>query len=95
MKKTHTFILAVAGALFLSGGSAEAYVGYGYRANDTVKVDHCYRSPAWDYAVPFYMTGPNLTRHLHKHRHHRPKGRYDIAQCCCDTPTKGAVAPFK
>lgn len=95
MKKTHTFLLAALGALFVSGGSAEAYVGYGYRANDTVRADHCYRSPALDYAASFYVVGPNRTRHALKHRHHRSKHRDHAYQCCCDGHAKGMDAPLK
>ena len=95
MKKTHTFLLAVAGALFVGGGSAEAYVGYGYRANDPVKVDHCYRSPAWDYAATYYAMGPDRTRHARNHRHYRGKNRHHTADCCCDGNVKGRASPYK
>lgn len=71
MKISNIALLALFGALFIGGGRAEAYVGYGYRANDTVRVDRCYRGYAWDYAVPYYLFGS-------KYRYsRRGKG------CCC------------
>lgn len=66
MKKLYVVLLAGGAMLFVGGGQAEAYVGFGYRANEEVRVDHCYRGHAWDYAVPFYIVGP-------KHRYYRSK----------------------
>lgn len=95
MKKRHTFLLAALGALFMSGGSAEAYVGYGYRANETVRTDNCYRSPAWDYAATYYKFGPDRARHARNHRHFRGKHRHHSADCCCEADVKGEARSYK
>ena len=68
--------------LLVGGGRAEAYIGYGYRANEPVRIDRCYRGHAWDYAVPFYILGPKdryykdkcAKRHYH---YYRKKGLKD------------------
>jgi hypothetical protein len=95
VKMRNPCLFAALAAVFVSGGSAEAYVGYGYRANAPVRVDHCYRSPALDYAASFYVVGPNRTRHTLKHRHHRAKDRHHASQCCCGGYEKGMEAPLK
>lgn len=59
MKISYLALLAVIVTLCASGGRAEAYIGYGYRANEPVRVDRCYRGLAWNYGVPFYIVGPN------------------------------------
>jgi len=64
VKTSYIALLAVLGALFVNSGPAEAF-GYGYRANSTVRIDRCYRGPAWDYAVPFYVLG-HKNRQYHK-----------------------------
>lgn len=74
MKTSYIALLAVLGVLLVGSGPAEAYVGYGYRANESVRGERCYRSPAWDYAVPFYMFGP--------------KDRYYRKGCCCKPPAR-------
>ncbi len=51
----YLFVLALLGALVGSAERAEAF-GYGYRANDPVQIDRCYRSPAWDYAAAYYSS---------------------------------------
>ena len=61
MKRPLIAILAL--ACTLAGiGQAEAYVGFGYRANEHVKVARCYRGHAYDYAVPFYRYGASSIR---------------------------------
>ena len=62
MKISYLALLATICALCVSGGRAEAYIGYGYRANETVRVDRCYRGLAWNYAVPFYIVGPSYRK---------------------------------
>jgi hypothetical protein len=48
--------------LLLAGGTrAEAYVGFGYRANEAVRIDRCYRGLAWNYVVPFYVLNPKYS----------------------------------
>lgn len=59
MKVSYGLLLAAVCSLFVGSGRAEAYIGYGYRANEPVKVDRCYRGHAWNYAVPFYVIGAN------------------------------------
>lgn len=72
MKASNIALVALFGALLVGGGRAEAFVGYGYRANETVRIDRCYRGPAYDYAVPYYMVGPRY--------------RYSGRDCCCSDP---------
>lgn len=69
MKIPYIALLAIFCALLVGGGRAEAYIGYGYRANETVRVDRCYRGYAWNYAVPFYLYGSRY--------------RYSRNGCCC------------
>lgn len=69
MKVSLIALLAFACAL-CGVGQAEAYVGYGYRANDPVKVARCYRGFAYDYAAPFYQYGAS-------------RGLYARKGCCC------------
>jgi hypothetical protein len=38
----------------LSPAPADAF--YFYRANEIARVDHCYRSPAWDYSGVYYTS---------------------------------------
>jgi hypothetical protein len=66
VKVTYILLPAVVCALLVGGGGAEAYIGYGYRANQEVRIDLCYRGHAWDYAVPFYLHGPNYRKHRNK-----------------------------
>lgn len=66
MKTSLIGLLAGFCALIAGGGRAEAHFGFGYRANENVRIDRCYRGHAWDYAVPFYIFGPN-------HRYYRNK----------------------
>jgi len=79
MKTSCIALLAVFCTLLAGGGRAEAYIGYGYRANETVRIDRCYRGPAWDYAVPFYILGPKnrYYRDKCKLRYYRKKGFKD------------------
>lgn len=69
MKALCIVLLAALGGLFLSTNPADAF-GYGYRANETVRVARCYRGYAWDYAVPFYTFGT--------------RDRYYRKGCCCE-----------
>jgi hypothetical protein len=66
VKVSYVVLLAVFCTFLVGGGRAEAYVGFGYRANESVRVDRCYRGLAWNYAVPFYIVGP-------KHRYYYRK----------------------
>ncbi len=95
MKKAHTFFLSVLGAIFVSSGSAEAYVGYGYRANDKLRTDNCYRSPVWDYAATYYRFGPDRARYARNHHGPRGKNRHHSANCCCEANTKIESLRFK
>ncbi len=81
MKTISTLLLAVLGAVFMGSRSAEATFGFGYRANEKVRIDHCYRSPAWDYAVPFYLYGPKRGRYAAKHRRLPHKHRHYAVKC--------------
>jgi hypothetical protein len=51
----YVFLLALLGALAASVERAEAF-GYGYRANDPVQADRCYRGPAWNYMAAYYSS---------------------------------------
>jgi hypothetical protein len=65
VKVSYVALLAVFFMIVAGGGRAEAFFGYGYRANEVVQVDRCYRGLAWNYAVPYYMVGPKQ-RHYHR-----------------------------
>jgi hypothetical protein len=58
VKVSYMVWLTVVCALLAGSGRAEAYVGFGYRANEPVRVDRCYRGLAWNYGVPFYLVRP-------------------------------------
>ena len=66
MKVSYLVLMAIFCTLLLGGGKAEAYIGYGYRANETVRTDRCYRGLAWYYAVPFYIAGPKQRYYYRK-----------------------------
>lgn len=66
VKTSYVALLAGFCALIVCSGRAEAYIGFGYRANEPVRVDRCYPGHAWNYAVPFYTLGS-------KHRYYRNK----------------------
>jgi hypothetical protein len=45
-----------------------------YRANDPVRVDNCYRGPAWDYSAPYYSSrryypGSGCLKHCCEYSH--------------------------
>ena len=46
--------LAWLGLATVGADQAEAF-GW-YHANDPVRVDHCYRGPAYDYMAPYYSS---------------------------------------
>jgi len=77
VKTSCIVLLAFLGALFVSSGPADAF-GYGYRANEPVRVDRCYRGFAYDYAVPFYILGT--------------RDRYYRNGCCCERSAKKSYA---
>ncbi len=81
--KTILAFLFVFGALIMSSRPTEATFGFGYRANNEVHIDRCYRTPAWDYAVRYYILGSNRGRYAHKYRKHRAKNRHHAMGCCC------------
>jgi hypothetical protein len=66
VRKLHVILLAGGSILFVGGGRADAYVGFGYRANEEVRVERCYPGLAWNYSVPFYIVGPNKRYHQGK-----------------------------
>jgi len=53
----YVFLLALLGPLVASVERAEAF-SYGYWANDLVRIDRGYRSPAWDYMAAYYNSRP-------------------------------------
>ena len=62
------YIALIALVCALSGADqAQAFGGYGYRANEFVRVDRCYRGHVYDYS---YLFGSN-------------KYRYSRRGCCC------------
>lgn len=58
-----TLFLLTLGSYAGSVTSADAF-GW-YRANDPVRIDRCYRGPAWDYSAPYYTS-----RRYHRARCH-------------------------
>jgi hypothetical protein len=66
VKVSSLALLAGFCTLLVGGGEAKAYIGFGYRANEPVRVDRCYRGLAWNYAVPFYVYTPKQRYYYRK-----------------------------
>jgi hypothetical protein len=78
------FLLAWLGLGSVGADRAEAF-GW-YRANDPVRVDHCYRGPAYDYMAPYYSSRGQYRGGCHKH--------------CCEGPyrshtSRARITPLK
>ena len=50
----YAFLLALLGTFAVGVERTEAFSWY--RANDPVRVDRCYRGPAWDYMAAYYTS---------------------------------------
>jgi hypothetical protein len=73
------FALTWLGMASMGAERAEAF-GW-YHANDPVRVDHCYRGPAYDYMAPYYSSRGHYRGRCLKHccevlyRSHRSRVR--------------------
>lgn len=71
--------LAWLGLASVGAQPAEAF-GW-YHSNDPVRVDHCYRGPAWDYMAPYYTSrrfrGGGCDKHccIYSHKPHAWRAR--------------------